>query len=50
MPNLAAGGIKMLPSSENRRNYVALNFSNSKQLLRAVAIDGIRMTPTDFGR
>jgi hypothetical protein len=39
----------MLPSNQNRRNYLGLNFSNTRQLLRAVAINNLPLSRTSFG-
>ena len=45
----AAGGIKMLPSKNNRDDFVAFNFSNMKQLLRAVTVNNLAFTRSNFG-
>ncbi|GAB4818172.1 hypothetical protein N2152v2_005218 [Parachlorella kessleri] len=47
--NHFVGGIKMLPSRNNRDDYVAFNFSNMKQLLRYVTVNNLAFTRSNFG-
>ncbi|KAL4433948.1 hypothetical protein ABPG75_000389 [Micractinium tetrahymenae] len=46
---LIQGGIKMWPSDRNKKEYLGLQFSNLKALLKAVAVNGIMMQRTNFG-
>lgn len=39
----------MLPSSNNAKDFLGLNFSNLKVLLKAVIVNGISMQYTNYG-
>lgn len=46
---LTTGNIKMLPSDRSTASFLGINFSNTKQLIRSVTINGLRMTRTSYG-
>jgi hypothetical protein len=46
---LLTGGIRMLPSKNNSKVFLGLNFSNLKVLLKSVVLDGMTMQRTDYG-
>ncbi|KAI3434688.1 hypothetical protein D9Q98_002751 [Chlorella vulgaris] len=46
---LESCGIKMLASNNNNPTFLAFNFSNLKQLLRAVAIGNLMFQGTNYG-
>jgi hypothetical protein len=47
--DLLQGGIKMWPSDNNAPVFLGLNFSNIKQLIAGVRINGMQMQRTNYG-
>eukprot|EP00887_Chlorella_sp_A99_P003615 scaffold7.g3615.t1 len=45
----AAGGIKLLPSPNMRPDFLAINLSNSRALLRSVSINNLPLQRTSYG-
>lgn len=45
----AAGGIRLWPSPSTTDDFLGLQFSNLRRPLRGVALNGVKMQPTDYG-
>lgn len=46
---LVEGGIRMLASPNNRANFLSLQFSNLRQPLRGVSVEGLELQRTRYG-